>query len=171
MILALIVAASRDGVIGRGGALPWHLSRDLKRFRHLTWGKPIIMGRRTLESIGRPLPGRCNIALTRQTDYQAEGVRLARDPDEALALAAEEAERSGEKEGYVIGGRQVYAALLGRCDRALVTIVEGSFEGDTHFPGDLPAPPVWRLLGEESYPPDEKNTHAHRFQVLERIRG
>jgi dihydrofolate reductase len=168
MLLSLLVALSRDGVIGREGALPWHLPRDLKRFRQLTWGKPIIMGRKTLDSIGKPLPGRCNIVLTHRPDFRAEGVLVAHAPGEALALAERELKQSGEDEAFVIGGRQLFADFMGRCGRAYVTLVEADVAGDTHFPGPPPGPPDWDLVREEAYPADEKHPYPHRFLVYER---
>jgi dihydrofolate reductase len=170
MLLSLLVAMSREGVIGCAGTLPWHLPSDLKRFRRLTWGKPIIMGRKTLESIGKPLPGRCNIVLTHQPDFHQDGVLVAHSPGEALALAERELERSKENEAFVIGGQQVFAALLDRCDRAYVTLVEATVAGDTHFPNPPPGPPEWELVHGEAHPADEKHPYAHRFLIYERRR-
>ena len=151
MKLALIVAMSRDGLIGREGALPWRLPRDLKHFRRLTWGKPIIMGRRTHEALGRPLPGRTNIVLTRQAEVLAKGCLVARDRTQALALA----QATGSPEALIIGGSQVYEAFLPLKPTIHLTLVEGTFTGDAFFPfqsfqsapdgeagGNTPAQPV-----------------------------
>jgi dihydrofolate reductase len=168
MLLSLILAMSREGVIGRQGKLPWHLPRDLKRFRQLTWGKPIIMGRKTLESIGRPLPGRCNIVLTHQPDYRAEGVLLAHSAEEAISLASRELNRTGGEEAFVIGGEQVFARFQDLCRRAYVTVVEGALAGETVFPCRPPGPPEWQLVHEEACPADEKNPYPHRFSIYKR---
>jgi dihydrofolate reductase len=160
--LALIVAMSRDGLIGREGALPWKLPRDLKHFRRLTWGKPIIMGRRTHEAIGRPLPGRTNIVLTRQADVRAEGCLIARDRTHALALA----EATGSPEAFIIGGSQVYEAFLPLEPTIHLTLVEGQFEGDVFFPVSVLGSPRWEVIHEERWPADARNPHDATYLVL-----
>lgn len=167
MIVAAIVAMTEDGVIGREGKLPWHLPDDLKRFRAITWGKPIVMGRRTFESLGRALPGRTNIVLTRQSGYRAEGCRVATSPDEALALAAS----TGASEAVVIGGAEVYRQFLPECDKVYVTTVSGQFDGDTYFPPGLLDSPDWEVVKEETRPADARNPFGVRYQILVRRTG
>lgn len=139
--LSLIVAMDRNRVIGKDNRLPWHISEDLKRFKALTMGHPIVMGRKTFESIGRVLPGRLNIVVTRQRGYQApEGVRVVHSMAEALAAAA------GADEVFVIGGRQLYEYAMAMAQRLHVTEVRANFEGDTHFPV---IGPQWREVSRE----------------------
>lgn len=164
MKCSLVVAMSGDGLIGREGGLPWRLPRDLKHFKTLTWGKPIVMGRKTHESLGRPLPGRTNIVLTRQADYQAEGCRLARDRDEALGLAR----GTGADEAMIIGGSEVFQAFLPLATTIYLTLVEGRFAGDVFFPTPIADAPGWRTVHEESWPADVKNPHDAVYRVLER---
>ena len=164
MIVSAIAAVGEGGVIGREGELPWRLSEDLKRFRAITWGKPIIMGRKTFESLGRALPGRTNIILTRRPGYRAEGCEVATSPTEALSLA----ESSGADEVVVIGGSEVYREFLPGCDKLYLTIVEGRFEGDTYFPAGVLDAPEWQLVHEESRPADARNAIATRYRILVR---
>ncbi len=160
MRVSFIVAADRGGVIGRAGGLPWRLPADLRHFKETTMGKPMIMGRRTWESIGRALPGRRSIVLTRRPGFEAPGAAVASTPDEALALA-EPAE-----EVMVIGGEAVYRALLDRCDRIYLTRVEGEVDGDTHFP-ELEAG-AWREVAREERGADAANPYSLSFLVLDR---
>lgn len=164
MKISFVVAMSRTGLIGREGGLPWRLPRDLKHFRALTWGKPIIMGRKTHESLGRPLPGRTNIVLTRQTDHLAEGCRVANSVDEAI----DQARATGADEAMIIGGAEVYREFLFRCDAIHLTLVEGDFEGDVFFPIDPLHSTDWRITHEERWPADEANPHDARYLMLER---
>jgi dihydrofolate reductase len=171
MLVSLIVAMDHRGLIGDERGLPWHLPKDLRRFREYTWGKPIIMGRTTFELIGRPLPGRLNIVLTHNQDYRAPGCQVARSLDEALALAADYLAASGGDEAVIIGGAKVYAEAIPRCDRLYLTIVDGEFQGATYFPVCELLRGSWRLLRKsETHPPDEKNLHGHSFHMIERLR-
>jgi dihydrofolate reductase len=162
MKLALVVAMSHDGLIGREGTLPWRLRRDLRHFRHLTWGKPIIMGRKTHAAIGRPLPGRTNIVLTRQPSVLAQGCKLAGDRAEALALA----QATGSNETVIIGGAHVYEAFLPLQPTIHLTLVEGDFTGDVYFPATVLDSPAWKVLHEECWPADAENSHDSRYLVL-----
>jgi dihydrofolate reductase len=164
MLISLVVAMSRQGVIGKDGQLPWHLPRDLKRFREVTWGKPIVMGRKTHQSIGRPLPGRSNLILTHQADYTAEGCRIVHSVSEAIDVATALA----ATELMVIGGRQVYDAFLPTCRAIHLTLVEGTFDGDTFFPIDLLASPDWAAVREEAWPADARNPFDATYRVLHR---
>ena len=145
--LALIAAVARNGVIGAGDALPWRLSSDLKRFKALTMGKPLIVGRRTFQAIGRTLPGREIIVVTRDEAYAPEGVEVARDIDSALRLAEAKAGAAGVDEVVVAGGGEIYAQTIGRAGRLYVTEVDLAPEGDAHFPPIDPA--LWREVRRE----------------------
>lgn len=169
MTVTLLVAMARDGLIGAEGRLPWHLPADLKRFRRLTLDHPIIMGRRTYESIGRPLDRRTNIVLSRSLIKPPPGRLLARSFDEALALAAASGGERAPEEVFVIGGAAVFRAALpvaGRIDR---TIVEGDWSGDVFFPNDAFDPRQWRVVHRETRPADARNPQPHVFEVLERV--
>jgi dihydrofolate reductase len=174
MLVSIIVAMDRRGLIGDATGLPWHLPGDLRRFRSITWGKPIIMGRKTFESIGkRPLPGRFNIVLSQNPGYSAGSTgstcRVARTLQEALALAADHGESTGGNEVMIIGGGKVYADAIHRCNRLYLTVVEGEFRGNTYFPVQELLSQTWRLAcAPQTHPADERNHHSHSFQVLER---
>ena len=129
MPVTLLAAVARNGVIGVDGGLPWHLPDELALFKELTLGHVLVMGRRTFESVGRPLPGRTTVVVTRRTDWEAEGVLRAGSVGEALALA-----REVDAEVFVVGGAQVYAAALPAADRLALTFVDADPEGDTRFP-------------------------------------
>jgi dihydrofolate reductase len=163
--IALVAAVADNGVIGVGTGLPWRLSSDMKRFRALTIGKPVIMGRKTYETIGKPLAGRRNIVVTRRKDFAAEGIVVASSLDAALTLAAEGA----PDEIMVIGGGEIYAETIGRADRLYITHVEAKPEGDTRFPPIDPA--IWRAGPEERLPAGEKDSAATRFIVYDRLRS
>ncbi len=142
--ITLIVARARNGVIGRDGTLPWRLPEDLAHFKRTTMGHPIVMGRKTWESIGRPLPGRRNIVVSRQTDFAANGAEVAPSFDAALSLC------KGSGEVFVIGGAQLYGEALPRAQRLIVTEIDADFEGDTHWPA--PDPALWREATRERHP-------------------
>ena len=163
MIVSIIAAVADNGVIGLGGGLPWHLPADLKRFKQLTTGHHMVMGRRTWDSIGRrPLPGRPTIVVSRDPAFVAEGARVARSVEEALELAA------GADEVFIAGGHAIYREALPVADRVYLTRVHARFEGDTCFPAfDASG---WRVVAEERHEADEKNPHAHTFMVYERER-
>ncbi len=132
--LAMIWAMSDNRVIGRDNDLPWRLSADLKYFKAMTLGKPVIMGRRTFESIGRPLPGRTNIVITRRAGYQPEGVIVVNDVETALAVGRRAAQQEGAEEVMVIGGAEIYALLLDQAQRLYITEVHREYQGDAFFP-------------------------------------
>lgn len=167
MDVTFVVAMSRDRVIGAGGEIPWRLPRDLKQFRALTWGRPIVMGRKTHESIGRPLPGRTNIILTRRTDFLAPGCLVAG----SVAEAMDQARAAGAEELMVVGGGEVYRAFLPIVSKIHLTLVEGAFEGDAHFPVDPLASDEWRNVHEERWDADARNPHDARYLVLTRGGG
>ena len=166
MDVSAIVAMTKGRVIGREGRLPWRLPRDLKHFRRLTMGKPIIMGRKTHESLGRALPGRRNIVLSTRSITTPPEVLVAHSVDEALATA----HREGAAEVMVIGGGQVYSAFLERARTIHLTLVAGKFDGDAFFPVDPLGSPDWRLVHEEDWPADADNPLDAQYLVLERRR-
>lgn len=141
--VVLVVAAAENGVIGREGKMPWHIREDLQRFKRLTLGHPVVMGRKTWESLGKPLPGRVNLVVTRQPGYQAEGARVVASLDDALALAAKD-----DPLVFVIGGGEIYRQALPRADRVELTRVRQRVEGDATFP-DLG--PEWRETAREEH--------------------
>lgn len=158
--LSLIVAASDADVIGRDGTLPWKLSADLRRFKALTLGKPVIMGRRTFESIGRALPERLNIVISRDADFAAPGCSTTRNLSAAIAAAGNCVEI------MIIGGADIYALALPLATRLYLTRVHGEVSGDTTLRGlDLTQ---WRELSREAMRADERNSHASTFFILER---
>ena len=132
--IVIVAAVARNGVIGSGGALPWRLPADLSRFKSMTMGKPLVMGRKTYESIGRPLPGRETVVVSRDPAFRPEGVTIAASVDEALATAAILALKSGGAEVIVAGGGEIYAQTIGLADRLEITTVEAEPDGDAKFP-------------------------------------
>lgn len=156
--LFLIYARAANGTIGRDGKLPWHLPADLKRFKALTIGKPMIMGRKTFESFPAPLPGRRHIVLTRARKWQAEGAEVVHSRAEALELA-------GEGEVAVIGGAEIYALFEPLAQRIELTEVHGEYDGDTHMPALDRA--TWREVAREDHPADAGRP-AYSFVTLER---
>lgn len=168
MHLSLIVAVAENGVIGKDGGLPWRLSSDLKTFRRLTMGKPIIMGRRTFQSIGKPLDGRDNIVVTRDPFFEVAGVSSVDSIASALTLSRILARTRGADEVMVIGGADIYEALLGEADRIYLTRVHGTPDGDRTFP-PLDAA-VWREVSREELPKGPRDDHAATLIVLERVK-
>jgi dihydrofolate reductase len=159
-LVSLIVAMARNGVIGRANALPWRLPADLRRFKSLTLGKPVLMGRRTFESIGRPLTGRVNLVLTRDAHWAVDGTLAVRTMAEALAQAHDCAEL------VVIGGAEVYALALPLARRIYLTQVQADVPGDTFFPALDPA--EWHEVERSAQPADERHAHPLSFVTLER---
>ena len=159
-VITLIVAVADSGVIGRDNALPWHLPEDLKRFKRLTMGKPIVMGRKTFESIGKPLPGRQNIVLTREPNYQRDGVTVVHDADGALRAAG------GAAEIMVIGGADLFRLFLPRAVRIHLTRVHGDIAGDVVWPAlDTRE---WAVVAREPHDADDRHAHAMTFEVWEK---
>jgi dihydrofolate reductase len=134
MTLSIIVATARNGVIGKDNQLPWHLPQDLKYFREKTTGKPVIMGRKTFESIGRPLPNRVNIVITRNKDWSREGIIVVHDLAEAIKAASNIREGGSEFEIMVIGGAEIYKSALPKADRIYLTYIDKHVDGDAFFP-------------------------------------
>lgn len=162
MLISLIAAMANQRVIGHQNRMPWHLPADLGHFKAVTLGKPVIMGRRTFESIGRPLPGRRNIVISRNAEWSHDGVELVHSLSAALELV------SSENEVMIIGGGQLYKEALPMADRLYLTHIELSVEdADTWFP-DYSAY-QWNIIDSESHEPDEKNPYHYRFESLNRV--
>ncbi len=160
VIISLIWGQDRNRLIGRDNALPWHLPADMAWFKKSTMGKPVLMGRKTYESIGRPLPGRTNLILTRQADLQIDGCRVVHSLDEATATVPE----AGEI--MVMGGAEIYALLFNQAERLYITEIDAEFEGDAWFPEFDCS--LWQEIFRESRQPDEKNAYPYAFSILKR---
>ncbi|WP_421694753.1 dihydrofolate reductase [Aestuariivirga sp.] len=161
-MISFVVAVSRNGVIGREGGLPWHISSDLKRFKEITMGKPVVMGRKTWDSLPRkPLPGRRNIVLTRAKSFSAEGAEVAGTVEDALALCA------GAPEVAVIGGGEIYRLFWPLVDRLYLTEVDLVVEGDTRFPELVPG--EWREMGREVHAKGERDSAGFILRTLDRM--
>jgi dihydrofolate reductase len=162
MKLSLLLAVSENNVIGRDNKLPWHLPDDLKYFKNLTWGMPILMGRKTFDSIGKPLPGRKSIVVTRNRDWQHEGVEIVYSINDAVNKAG----NFGAKEIFVIGGAEIFSEALPAANKIYLTRIHQEFEGDVFFS------PInhheWRLISSRFCTADEKNAYDHTYQVWER---
>lgn len=164
--LSLIVAVAENGVIGRDGAMPWRLSTDLKRFKSLTIGKPVIMGRKTWESLGRPLPNRLNIVITRDESFLNDNAVIVHSLSQARFEAEENAKQLGEQEIFVIGGGEIFKQALPFAHRMYVTEILDSIEGDTVFPTfDANE---WHAIESSFIPKGEKDSHPTRYIVYER---
>ena len=159
-------AVADNGVIGKDNAMPWHVSSDLKRFKAMTMGKPLIMGRRTFQSIGRPLPGRTNIVVSRDPDFQADGVESVASIDAALDRARAIVLEDGGDEIAVIGGGSIYNALWDRADRLYVTHVHAEPEGDTFLPAINQD--VWLEISREPTVQNENDSAAMTFAIYEK---
>jgi dihydrofolate reductase len=158
--VTLIVARARNGVIGRAGTLPWHLPEDLAHFKRTTMGHPIVMGRRTWTSIGRPLPGRRSIVVSSDPDFRAPGAEVVPSLDAALRAAGD------VPEVFVIGGARLYAEAAGRAQRILLTHIDADFEGDTYFPA--PDPREWSAVQRERHEPTAARPFAIEFITFDR---
>ena len=162
MTISLLVAAAENNAIGKNNQLLWSLPNDMKFFKNTTWGMPVIMGRKTYESVDKPLPGRFNIVITRQTDWKAEGVIVAKDLQDALQKAAE----TNCNEVFVIGGGEIYKWAIDIADKILITRVHASFDADTFFPEINET--RWKLIANQDFGVDEKHKYAYSFQTWER---
>ena len=162
MIISLIAAMSKNRVIGKDNQLPWHLPADLKYFKQMTIGKPIVMGRKTFVSVGNPLPGRRNIVLTRQQHLTFDGCEVFGDMDEALEAIKD------EPEVMIVGGAEIFKQALPGASRIYLTIIDNEFDGDTYFPEWNES--EWQETASEAHKSDEKNPYEYRFVVFERRR-
>lgn len=165
MKIAFVVAIGENREIGKDGVMPWHMPADLAHFKRVTMGKPMIMGRKTFESIGRALPGRDSVVLTRDPDWHAEGAIVAHDIPSALREAEAAAARRGVDEIAVIGGGVLFDAMLDQADIIHLTELHQAFEADTWFPA---LGNQWREISRESHPADERNPIAYDFVLLQR---
>ncbi|MGK0498480.1 MAG: dihydrofolate reductase [Oceanicoccus sp.] len=165
--IAMIVAMAENRVIGRDNQMPWHLPNDLKYFKATTMAKPVIMGRKTFDSIGRPLPGRANIVVTKNHDYQAAGAQVVHDLAAAIALGHSIAQTDGATEVMVIGGSQLYAEALGQTERLYLTEVHAQVEGDAFFP-ELKAD-QWQQTAREDFAAEGENPFDYSFVILDRL--
>jgi dihydrofolate reductase len=162
MIISLLVAAGENNVIGKDNKLPWHLPNDLKYFKNCTWGMPVVMGRKTFESIGKPLGGRTNIVLTRNKEWKTEGVKAVNDIAQAINFAGE----SDVKEIFIIGGAEIFKTVFNDAHRIYLTRIHHTFEGDAFFPEMTETD--WALARQTFCDADEKNPFPHTFQIWER---
>lgn len=165
MKLSMIVAVAENGVIGRNNALPWYLPNDLKYFKQTTMGKPVIMGRKTYESIGKPLPGRTNIVITRQADYQPEGVKVVNSVEAARELAESVCLIDGQEEAMIMGGAEIYTVALPHTDRLYLTEVHADVEGDAFFPEYDKS--LWQEVAREDFAAEGPNPYNYSFVVYE----
>ncbi|MFM5357124.1 type 3 dihydrofolate reductase [Aeromonas veronii] len=159
MKISMIAALAKKQVIGKNNLMPWHMPADLAHFKRVTLGKPVLMGRKTFESIGRPLPGRRNLVISRNPGYQAEGIEVVSSVEAALALLA----GSSVEELMVIGGGHLYAEMLPSADCLYLTRIDLAVEGDTRFPAFDDG--QWQRVDCESHPADEKNPHPYSFET------
>lgn len=160
--LSLVVAASENNVIGKDNQLLWHLPNDLKFFKNTTWGMPVIMGRKTYESVGKPLPGRTNIVITRQEDWSAEKVIAVKSMDEAI----QQSSSMDAREAYIIGGGEIYKQSMDIADRIYITRVHAVLEGDTFFP-EIDTN-KFELISSLPFQADEAHEYAYTFEVWQR---
>ena len=163
MVVSLVVAASENNVIGKNNQLLWHLPKDMKFFKNVTWAMPVVMGRKTFESMrSKPLPGRKNIVITRKPAWTADGVSVVNSVDAAVAHA----EEMSYKEIFIIGGGEIYLIAFDRANKIYMTRVQTDLEGDTYFP--VIEKNDWSLVSKTDNPADEKHAHAFSFQLWER---
>ncbi|ERP91772.1 dihydrofolate reductase [Alcanivorax sp. P2S70] len=164
--LSMMVAKASNNVIGRDNKLPWYLPNDLKYFKQVTFGKPVIMGRKTWESLKGPLPGRTNIVITRQPDYLADGAKVVASLDDAVAMAENVAFIEGQEEAVIMGGAEIYSLALPQADRLYLTEVHANVEGDTFFP-EYDAS-EWQQIAREDFVAEGPNPYDYSFVVYER---
>ncbi len=163
--ICIIAAMGENRVIGSAGKIPWHLPADFKHFKDLTMGHPVIMGRKTFESIGKPLPGRMNIVITHDLGYKAEGISVAHSLQEAMRFAEDSISGEGNKV-FILGGAQIYAMALPAADKLFITNVHGTFAGDAFFPEIDPE--MWTVSSSERHQKDEKNPFDFDFLTYDK---
>ncbi|MEM7343131.1 MAG: dihydrofolate reductase [Chloroflexota bacterium] len=161
MTISLICATSKNGIIGIDNKMPWHLTADMRYFKQLTSGHHLVMGRKTYESIGRPLPGRITVIITRQTDYNVEGCLIAHSLSQAIELCQD------DDHIFIAGGGTIYQQSLSIADRIYLTRIHHAFEGDT-FMFDID-PTIWQETSRQDFEPDEKNKYPYSFTILEKL--
>ncbi len=161
-MISIVVAAADNNAIGKNNQLLWHLPNDLKFFKNTTWGMPVIMGRKTFDSLKKPLPGRTNIVITHQPDFNVQGVITANSLQDALQKAA----ATHCKEFFIIGGGEIYRQALEIADRIYLTKVRTSIDADTFFPAINEK--QWQIISKEDFPADEKHAYPYSFQIWEK---
>jgi dihydrofolate reductase len=166
VVIAMIAAVARNNVIGRGNDIPWRIPSDFQHFKRTTMGKPMVMGRKQFESVGKPLPGRTNIVVTRQPDYAHEGIVVVPDLETALSQARAIAERDGVDEVMVIGGGEIYRQAMPVADRLYISHVDLAPKGDVSFPAIDPQ--IWQIVRELDVPKAEADPASYRVLVYER---
>ena len=162
MKISMIAAMANNRIIGNDNKMPWHLPADLQHFKQVTMSKPVIMGRKTFESIGRPLPGRQNIIISRNEAYSVPGIEVVKSPEEALALV------SNVDEVMIIGGGNIYKQFLDKATTLYLTFIELDVAGDTQFP-DYEEVADWQIIEECVNAPDDKNLHQYKFVTLDKV--
>ncbi|SDO42220.1 type 3 dihydrofolate reductase [Alkalicoccus daliensis] len=160
-MISMIAAMDQNRVIGKDGGMPWHLPGDLRFFKQTTMGKTVVMGRKTYESIGKPLPGRKNVVLTSNKEFYEEGIYAVHEPEEIRAMASE------EEELVIMGGAALYEIFMEDASRLYITHIDASFEGDTYFP--VINNSDWEIVEAVTGQLDEKNVYPHVFQTMERV--
>ena len=160
MMVSMVVAIAENNAIGKDNQLLWHLPKDLKHFKTITSGHTVIMGRKTFDSVGKPLPNRRNIVITRNTELSIESVEVVHDLATALALC------TTEQEVFIVGGAEIYKQAMADTDRIYLTVVHANFEADTFFP-EIDKD-IWKVITSESHEPDEKHAFGYTFSTLER---
>ena len=163
MTISLVVAASTNNAIGKDNQLLWNLPNDMKYFKNVTWGMPVIMGRKTFDSLGKALTGRKNIVITRQQGWKADNVIVVKSLDDAIFVAKE----TDANEIMVIGGGEIFKIAFEKAKRIYITRVKAELEGDTYFPAIDPK--IWHLISQKDHEADEKHAYAYSFQVWERM--
>ena len=163
MRISHVVAAATNNAIGKNGQLLWNLPNDLKFFKNTTWGMPVIMGRKTFESVNKPLPGRINIVITTQADWKAEGVTTVNSLDAAFSAA----EATNCKEWFIIGGGEIYRQSMDLIQRIYITRVHVSPDGDTFYP-EIDAA-EWKLISSQKFEADEKHAYSYSFEIWDRV--
>ncbi len=162
MTISLIVAASENNAIGKDNKLLWHLPEDLKFFKNMTWGMPVVMGRKTFEAMGKPLAGRTNIVITSNKDWKAEGATVVQNIDDALKAAG----ATGAKEAFITGGGEIYKQSMEMADKIYMTRIHANIEGDTFFPEIDPS--NWELIFNKELKADEKNKYDMNFETFQK---
>ena len=165
MKISMIAAMAHQRVIGKDQKMPWHLPADLVFFKETTMGSPILMGRKTYESIGRPLPGRLNLVVTRNSALKIEGCEVVTSLDEAMAVAEKKSSKSNEV--FITGGSHLYKSFLDKADRLYLTLIDAELEGDTYFPDYMQY--KWQEVERIEHQADEKNPYPYSFVILDRI--
>jgi dihydrofolate reductase len=164
MIISLVVAAAKNNAIGKDNKLLWQLPNDMRHFKNVTWGMPVVMGRKTFESLGKPLAGRKNIVITRQHGWDVKGALAVKSIEDAIFLVKE----MDVKEVMIIGGGEIYRAAFEKANRIYMTRVDAEPDGDTFFPSLNPK--RWNLVSQKDYEADGKNIYGHSFQTWEAIK-